>query len=678
MTEKQPQLHSLYEIALAIGNSFDLRKMVQEALIAYVAGLGCSAASAFETRKGPGEKVFFLPLVSTPLDNPLELAGFDRIPGSLTLATLSDFLRTLPLIGGDCDGHSFCLMELPGFGLLLLERDHSSFDPGFAKTLRRLNAKLAESCRICLLNDSTEQLNRNLIGEYFQYQRAEAGLKNGIHELEIKYRELFDNAVMGLFRIAPGGRIIDANPSFARILGYGSPEDLISSVSDFSRVYANPERRRQLLNQLDEFNSVCDFEIQISRKDRTTGWMAVNVRAVRDEHGTLISVEGTAEDITERKILESRLLQAQKMEAIGTLAGGIAHDFNNILSAIMGFAELSKLGITESKILGYMDQMLFACDKAKHLVRQILTFSRSGSQERNPVDLGTIVDESVRLLRAILPAYIEIRTEISPSSFAVLADRTEVHQILMNLCTNATHAMDETGGVISIELKDVDIAEDQKTTALKAGPYLRLSVSDTGVGIDPAILERIFDPFFTTKELGQGTGLGLSVVYGIVKSCGGTIIVESKPKAGSTFHVYLPAVSMPLIAGTDRLESLLGSPGAQSEEDAGSDPGAGTNETKDPEISGVWMPVMLGEVPAISAESIAGLENPYPDAVPDAQCAAGELLKIRPDILGILRTSFHGAARENNLQKLFIGNARLTAVPRNSAAMMRKLFSPTQ
>jgi PAS domain S-box-containing protein len=269
-----------------------------------------------------------------------------------------------------------------------------------------------------------------------------------------------------------------------------------------------------------------------------------------DDNGNVEYLICTAHDITkrkraekEKKKLEARLRQAEKMQAIGTLAGGIAHDFNNILGVIMGYTELTLLDVPEgTKMYSNLDQVLKASERARDLVKQILAFSRQSEQEREPVQLGSIVKEALKMLRRSLPTTIDIRQNIEKESGTVLADAIQIHQVLMNLCTNAAHAMGDTGGVLNVDLSDVDLDIDAAANfpGLKPGPYVRLTVSDTGHGIDGSILERIFDPFFTTKDKGKGTGMGLAVVHGIVKSYSGAITVYSEPEQGATFHVYFP------------------------------------------------------------------------------------------------------------------------------------------
>ena len=269
-----------------------------------------------------------------------------------------------------------------------------------------------------------------------------------------------------------------------------------------------------------------------------------------DDDGHPLATRGIFRDITDQKIaenerkqLEAQLQQAQKMEAIGTLAGGIAHDFNNILSAVIGYAELLVMKIPkESDLQADLNEVYKAGNRAKELVKQILTFSRQKESERIRVQPSFIFKEAIKMLRSSIPAGIEIRQNIDPNSGTILADPTQLHQVIMNLCTNAYHAMSEESGILEISLATVEIdsSEEWFSKDLHPGSYVKLTVSDTGSGITPQVRDQIFEPYFTTKEIGEGTGLGLSTVHGIVKTYGGAIAVESEPGVGSTFHVYFP------------------------------------------------------------------------------------------------------------------------------------------
>lgn len=247
----------------------------------------------------------------------------------------------------------------------------------------------------------------------------------------------------------------------------------------------------------------------------------------------------------EKGRLEDRLQQAQKMEAIGTLAGGIAHDFNNILGTILGYADMAKEDAPPgTRFERDLEKVLIGANRAKDLVKQILAFSRQAQVERIPIKIQPLIKEGLKMLRSSIPATISITEDIDPKSGTILADPTQIHQVLMNLCTNAYHAMEETGGALSVTLQTTFVGSDEKEMLLHVNPgeYVELIVSDTGSGIRPDIIRKIFDPYFTTKETGKGTGMGLAIIHGIMSDYGGTIRVESRLGKGTTFHTYFPVV----------------------------------------------------------------------------------------------------------------------------------------
>ncbi|MGD9364394.1 MAG: response regulator [Desulfobacteraceae bacterium] len=380
-----------------------------------------------------------------------------------------------------------------------------------------------------------------------------------VRQAEQKYRNIFENAVEGIFQSTIDGRFLSVSPSMAKIYGYESPQDLIAAVTDIgTQCYANPGDRDEFIRRITQEGLVQRFETQMVRRDKSHFWVSISARLVHDDHGQPRFYEGFCVDITKQKNLEAQLRQAQKMEAIGTLAGGIAHDFNNILGVIIGCAELAREKVPaqgdESILLG---KVLGAGDRAKELVKQILTFSRQSKSEIKPLYLSSVVKETLKFIRATTPTTIEIQQEIASDTGAALADPTQIHRLLINLYTNAVHAMRHKGGVLKVSLADRDLTEEAVATHadMKSGSYVELCVRDTGHGMSTKTMERIFDPFFTTKAVGEGTGLGLSVVHGIVKKHNGTIVVESQPEKGATFKVYLPRIDKRHVKIIDELET---------------------------------------------------------------------------------------------------------------------------
>ncbi len=286
--------------------------------------------------------------------------------------------------------------------------------------------------------------------------------------------------------------------------------------------------------------------IRIICKDGEVKWMEDTARPVWNEDRTRVNrVLGCARDITRQVLAEELLRETQKMESLGHLAGGIAHDFNNILGGIVGCAELAKsAAAADSEIDRYMNDILAASERARRLIKQILTFSSRDVSPKRPVDIGPIVMEAARLLRAALPDTVEIETNVSPEPLNIDADPDQIHEVLMNLGTNASFAMDRNGCMsISCERTNLRADVETRTGTATKGEYIRLRIQDSGCGMDPHTLSRAFEPFFTTKPKSKGTGLGLSVVFGIVKSHGGHITVDSTPGKGCTFEIYLPAAA---------------------------------------------------------------------------------------------------------------------------------------
>jgi PAS domain S-box-containing protein len=386
---------------------------------------------------------------------------------------------------------------------------------------------------------------REAITKLEQEIKERKRIEGQLRQSEEKFGVLTEMSPLGVSLIGADGRYKYVNPKFKELFGYPM-EEIESGREWFRKAFPEPRYRGQVIGSW--INDLGNSDIGEVRPRTYT------VRCYDDTDKIIqfrpVTMKGgdhfvIYEDITERKQLEAHLQQAQKMEAIGTLAGGIAHDFNNILAAILGYGELLAFDMQkDTSAWRNLQAVLQSSHRAKDLVGQILAFSRQNEVNLMPVQISSIIKETLKMLRASLPTTIEIRRKIDLTDGMVSGNPTQIHQVLMNLCTNAAHAMRDNGGVLEVSLSRInaDQARHLPHPGLESAAYLKLSVSDTGHGMKPDKLGRIFDPYFTTKEAGEGTGLGLAVARGIIKAHGGVITVESLPHKGSLFEVYLPAI----------------------------------------------------------------------------------------------------------------------------------------
>ena len=382
-----------------------------------------------------------------------------------------------------------------------------------------------------------------------------------LHKSEKQYRMLAENVkdviwVLNLKTL----KITYITPSVEEMMGYTPQEAKLFSFKEMLPPEEADKAWKAIKNGIEDSLSMSEktrhaftIEIECYNKAKDIFWTETTTTFTKDNSGNPVEMVGVTRDITERKqaekekkALEFQLHQSGKLEAIGTLAGGIAHDMNNIVAAIMGYAELSlHEADKKSRMYHRLDRMIKACHRARDLVSQILTFSRQDSQEIRRVKIHPIVKEVLELIRASLPSTITIKQEVSRQGLMINADPTQVHQIIMNLCSNAGYAMMEKGGILDVSVEKITLDKDtaKKYLDLLSGDYVRLIVRDTGQGMEKEVMTRIFEPFFTTKPVGTGTGMGLAMVHGIVKKLGGGIFVESEPGLGTSFHVFFPEAS---------------------------------------------------------------------------------------------------------------------------------------
>jgi PAS domain S-box-containing protein len=385
-----------------------------------------------------------------------------------------------------------------------------------------------------------------------QLRRVETG-ERALRISEERYALAMEGANEGHWDWDVASDRLFLSPKMKALAGLSSDLVITTRTAWLANILVHPDdisRFRSALKEHFEGRTPrYECEYRAHQPDGQWRWLRARGRCLRWQTGEPYRFVGSVVDITaekqaqiDKENLEAQLRQSQKMEAIGTLAGGIAHDFNNILGAILGYGEMAHRQTADGSALRrYLGNVLNAAERAKSLVDRILGFSRSGLGERVPVHVQAITEETLELLAASLPAGVRLERRLLAGDAAVIGDATQLHQVVMNLCTNALHAM-EHGGVLNVVLERVDLSEPRTLSrgTLRPGPHLRLTVSDTGSGIPPEVFERMFDPFFTTKGVGEGTGLGLSLVHGIVADLGGAIQVSTEAGSGTTFEIWLP------------------------------------------------------------------------------------------------------------------------------------------
>ncbi len=519
--------------------------------------------------------------------------------------------------------------------------------------LRDLNETLVSKveARTAELNAANRRLRLDI--------SKRASVLRELQASEQRYRLLFEKDITGNFASDADGLILDCNVAFADLFGFTSPQDAHgANIYKLWDVMGGEESLRELLETRSRLSN---HEVVLTRGGMVR-YLLVNIDPVLNAEGDLEEVRGYIFDISEPKRLEEQLRQSQKMEALGTLAGGIAHDFNNILGVILGYAEIiENASDPDSGLERRIKEVSRAGKRARDLVNQILNFSRQGPQERHPMTLTPLIKEALKLLRSSVPANIEIISRIETDRDNVMADPTQMHQIMLNLCGNASHAMRETGGTLTVTLADVQDTDSVLPPDDLGRPerFVRLSVADTGSGIQPEVVDRIFDPFFTTKQQGEGTGMGLAMVHGIVKRHDGYLELENRPGQGATFHVFLPMTSVaerPVAEATSDLVFREGRILFVDDEKPLTDIGREMLQS-----CGFDVVTRTSSVEAL--EAFKYRSNDFDLVITDQTMPnmtgmefAREVLKIRPDMPIILCTGFSDAVSYDRLRDIGIGD----------------------
>jgi len=508
-------------------------------------------------------------------------------------------------------------------------------------------------------------------------------------ESEERYRTITENSPDVILRFDKQLRHTYVSPNIKSLFGINHDDYIGKTFSDLG--YPENVCRSCEEAVTDTFQTGREQELEYEF-EMAQGSMFVSLRLKpefadlpdnADESAIVESVIGVSRDITERKRLEEQLRQAQKMEAIGTLAGGIAHDFNNILGIIQGYAELTVEETAPGSVAHEnLTQVLAAANRAGELVKQILAFSRKTEKGKRPLYVSQIAEEVLKMIRSTLPSTIQITSHITQKSGLIIGNPTQIHQVIMNLCVNAGHAMRESGGTLHIALKEIRLEVDNFSSTLTSGDYLQLSVTDTGHGMTAEVMDRIFEPYFTTKKTGEGTGMGLSVVHGIVKSHGGEIAVTSEPVKGTTFDIYLPLTKNSPASGVK----------TQTQTNGGCEHILFVDDERDLVEMGKQMLEKMGYQVTISTSSIEALEifNNSPlqfDLVITDQTMplmtgtqlTRELLQIRPDIPVLLCTGFSESVNKENFRNMGIGSFIMKPIIKKELAhIIRELLAEAQ
>lgn len=550
---------------------------------------------------------------------------------------------------------------------------------------------LLTNCFNASVNDLAGKIRTEESSEHsFEITRKDKLLDREIHEKQQIEKALsrlgtaIDQLAESVIITDTDGNIVYANPAFERITGYQKDEYIGRNCRFLKSDRHDIQFYTDLWHTLRTGNGWKGRFIN-RKKDGTIFQEEATISPIRDPEGTITNYVAVKRDVTEENSLKTQLRHAQKMEALGTLAGGIAHDFNNILQAILGYADLARHELqADTEVHACIEEVYTAGKRAKELVKQILTFSRQTEQERKPVKIHLILKEAVKLISNSFPSTIKVSTNVDANCNAVIADPTQIHQVIMNLCTNAYHAMRDKGGVLSVSLREEHISETLTTahSDLTPGHYTVLTISDTGHGMDRETLERIFDPYFTTKRPDEGTGLGLATTHGIIAAHKGTVTVSSKPGEGSIFKIYFPTCREQAVSMRDTGLNLRGEISGHENilfiDDEAPIAELGRNGL---ERFGYHVTSRTSSVEALEAFK-SGPEK-YDVVITDHTMPnmtgaelAREMLKIRPDLPVIICTGFSETITEEQAKAIGVRDFVMKpSLPRDLAKSIRKIMN---
>jgi PAS domain S-box-containing protein len=519
------QIQIFYEISMSIGNNLDLRQTVKTTLFTYLKKLNCSSGVVLQvTKMGNGKfeynKVYSIPRNIEIIKNYKE--AFNKYMSLGKKEDYNEFIAGWPFSFSHSDGQSSYIMNLPDFGILFLSTNLNNFDDYIINSVIQLNTKFAQACTACLQN---EALQKN----------------------EEKYRRIFEESQDVIFVSSVNGEFLDINSSGLRLFGYSSLDE-INKIDIANDLYKTPQDRQKYQQQFQKNGFVKEYESNLKKKDGSELIVIESTTPIYDDNKNIIAYRGIMHDVTEKKNLERQLAQSLKMESVGTLAGGIAHDFNNLLTVINGYAEMLLIGMDNDNPL-HKDivSILKAGKRAENLTSQLLAFSRKQIYKTEILGINQTISLMDKMLRRLIGEDISMNKVLAENLPKIKADKSQLEQIFMNLVLNARDAIravanDSFQKKITIEtgLSILDKNFISKHPGSQEGHHVFFSVSDNGVGMDEQTKLKVFEPFFTTKEKYKGTGLGLAMVYGIVKQNSGSVYIYSEPGKGSMFKIYWP------------------------------------------------------------------------------------------------------------------------------------------